>query len=57
MGGALGWSPRDVRDASLAELWACWIGHGKAAGWFRADAPAPMTRARLHELMERFPDV
>lgn len=56
MGGALGWSARDVRDASLAELWACWIGRGTAEGWFKADATAPMTRDRLRELMERYPD-
>jgi hypothetical protein len=57
MGGALGWPPSEVRGACLAELWACWIGHGRVQGWFDRESPEPMSRARLHELMEAYPDV
>jgi hypothetical protein len=57
MGGALGWPPSEVRTAALAELWACWIGHGRVQGWFERETAEPMTRDRLQELMEAYPDV
>lgn len=50
------WSPREVSEASLAEFWACWIGRARAEGWLKDDVQ-PMTRARLRELMEAYPDV
>lgn len=56
MAGALGWAPSEIRAASLAELWACWVGHARAQGWLARAAEEPMTRARLRELMEAYPD-
>ena len=51
----MGWRPSDLRDASLAELLACWAGHSRRHG-LAESGPEPMTRDRLRELMERFPD-
>ena len=56
MAGAIGWSATDLRAASLAELWACWIGHARVQGWLDAE-PQAMSRDRLRELMEAYPDV
>ena len=56
MGGSIGWSASEVRQASLAELWACWIGYGRTQGWLRENDAEPMSRGRLAELMEKFPD-
>lgn len=52
----MGWRPADLRDASLAELLASWGGYARRHGLLDA-GPEPMTRGRLRELMERFPDV
>lgn len=57
MAGGIGWPPSETRGASLAELWASWIGFGRVNGWFDDERPAPMTRERLGELIERYPDV
>jgi hypothetical protein len=55
MAGALGWPPEALRRATLAEIYACWIGHARAQGWIR-DEPLAMTRARLREMMAEYPD-
>ena len=53
--GMIGWGPGDLQHASLAMLYAAFEGKGRAEGWIKPDAQ-PMTRDRLHELMERYPD-
>jgi hypothetical protein len=55
MAGAMGWQPDALRNASLAEVWACWSGHGHAAGWFKKQAET-MTRERFDELRRMYPD-
>lgn len=55
MAGAMGWTPADLRAASLAELLAHFDGAAAANGW-RKPAAAGMTKARLRELMEAYPD-
>lgn len=51
----MGWTPRTIREASLAEMWACWVGWARGQGLLR-DEVEPMTRSRLRDLMERYPD-
>lgn len=55
LAGQIGWPPETLRSASLAEFWAHVHGHGLAQGWF-APAKQLMTRDRLEELMEKYPD-
>lgn len=54
----MGWRPADLAHASLAEMLAAFDGHAAAQGWHAAEPerPEPMTRARLLELMETYPD-
>lgn len=55
MAGAMGWTPGALRNASLAEVWASWVGHGRAQGWFAGQNDA-MTRERFDELRSLYPD-
>jgi hypothetical protein len=54
MAGAIGWAPSEIRDASLAQLWACWIGFARTQGWLdQKPKAAPMTRKDLAALIEK----
>lgn len=53
--GMIGWGPADLERGSLAMLYAALEGKGRAEGWI-SPKPKAMTRERLHELMERYPD-
>lgn len=51
MAGRIGWRAVDLREASLAEFFACYAGHERAQGRFR-DEGEPMTRARAIEMVQ-----
>jgi hypothetical protein len=54
MVGMLGWSPNDFWTASPQEVYNAMDGFLEFNG--QKDKPEPMTKARLNELMELYPD-
>ncbi len=50
MAGAMGWSAADLGEASLAEVWAHWIGYAQAQGWLGGGGQ--MSREEAAELRE-----